>query len=292
MIDKFWTLLSTEFFGDWQASIFSPGGVFFLIGLLAWVNKHGWQPIEDFIQTAATGELFGVLFLAILLLLAAKTFGIQMAQPFLRFLSGDWPSFLHKFRSRKIAFHIDRRRQIKNRWSFLAHQRETGVLINTDEYTDLDRKLSHEYPVQTAHFMPTRIGNIILASEEYSNYRYGLEINLIWPHLWLVMSDQTRQELNARRRELNNRVEMLLWSLFLFVWAMWAWWIVLVWIVAIVSVYFSLFEVINIYGQLLRAAIDIHRHDVYKALSWKIPNNLLEEKEAGLAICQFLRRGL
>lgn len=292
MFDKFWTALSEELAGNWKSFLFSPAGAFLALGLLAWIDKYGRQSLEKFAQSITIGQTLGIFIGVIFLLMIAKIFGSRLAQPLLRFLIGDWPDFLTRLRSRQITRHLEKRKQLKNRWSELARQLEAGEATKLEEYATLDTKLSNDFPVEAKHFMPTRLGNIIRAAEEYPLHRYNLEINTVWSRFWLVVSDQTRQELITARRELNARVEVLLWSLLLLVWLVWAWWIAVVWIVASVLAYFSLFDIAYIYGHLLRAAFDLERFNLYEALRWKLPDSPDEEQKMGATLSQFFRRGI
>lgn len=292
MFDKFWTALSEELAGNWKSFLFSPAGAFLALGLLAWIDKYGWQSLELFAQSATIGQMLGILIVVIFFLIIAKMIGSRLAQSLLYFLIGDWPSFFARLRSRQVIQHLKRRKKLKNRWSELARQIAAGQATTLEEYATLDTKLSNDYPVEAKHFMPTRLGNIIRAAEEYPLHRYSLEINTVWTRFWLVISDQTRQELVTARRELNARVEVLLWSLLLLIWLIWAWWVAVVWIIASVLAYFSLFDIAYIYGQLLRAAFDLERFKLYEALRWKLPDNPDEEQKMGATLSQFLRRGI
>lgn len=291
MFDKFWTAFSGEFADKWPTYLLSPAGIFFAVGLAAWISQHGWMELETRVQFITLGQTLVIFVGAILLLMITKVIGTRLADLLLRWLAGEWPYFLHLIRLRLVRRQMAKYRKVRERWSELATQLQAGKLHDVTEYIALDTQLSRDFPVNEKKQMPTRLGNILRAAEEYSLHRYGLDINVIWPRIWLLLPEQTQKELIFTRQQISAQTEVLLWGSLIMIWAIWAWWPIFIGLAAIMFSYRNLIEIARTYGDLLRATFDLYHMQLYEALHWQLPSTPHEEAAIGNAMTRYLRKG-
>jgi hypothetical protein len=58
-----------------------------------------------------------------------------------------------------------------------------------------------DYPAEERHFLPTRLGNRIRAFERYGNYRYGLDVLILWYEFVSVARTQLLPEIEVARQK-------------------------------------------------------------------------------------------
>lgn len=93
--------------------------------------------------------------------------------------------------------------------------------ISDKEIIDLNRlraaveeelpALQISYPQKSEHLLPTRLGNVMRAFEEYAITRYGVDGITAWPRLYQLIP----QDMKAQLEERNNQLMFLLNSSFL-----------------------------------------------------------------------------
>jgi hypothetical protein len=149
--------------------------------------------------------------------------------------------------------------------------------------------------------MPTKLGNILYAAEDYSWSRYGLDAVCCWPRLYPLLSDTLRTNLDASRNQLNEAARLLFWSvLFVVFWLPVSiyfehWWFAYGTLVAVLVAYISYHRMVAnayIYGDLIRAAFDLHRFDLYAKLKYVEPKTFENERATGEKLSKYLLRGL
>jgi hypothetical protein len=75
-------------------------------------------------------------------------------------------------------------------------------------------------------------------------------------------------------------------------WTVLAWWALPVAVVVAAAAYFgSLLGAAEVYGDLLTAAFDVHRGQLYEAARWQQPSGPDDEPAAGAALTEYLWRG-
>jgi hypothetical protein len=147
-------------------------------------------------------------------------------------------------------------------------------------------------PVSPALTMPTRLGNLLRAAEERPRLKYGLDTVAIWPQFWLVLPKDTRDELLQARAALDAAARLWLWSVLFVVWTPWALWALpIALVVAAATYYGSMLDAAEVYGDLVEAAFDVHRGELYKAARWPPTATPGEEARAGAALTEYLWRG-
>jgi hypothetical protein len=158
------------------------------------------------------------------------------------------------------------------------------------EYALLDARRAR-YPADVRYVMPTPLGNLLRTAEEYPLVRYGLAIGVCWPRLWLLLPKETQEALSAARQSLNSAARLFFWGLLFAVWTAWAWWATLAALGMLVVAYWAMVQAAGVYGDLLRAAFDLHRFALYEALRLPAPAGPDHEEADGQQLSEYLFRG-
>ena len=150
--------------------------------------------------------------------------------------------------------------------------------------------------------LPTRLGNIFKSAELYPYLRYRIDAVLIWPRLYVLLP-QTFSEALAN---IKSSLDLMLIVSFLSCWlasiglACWVF-LSLHWVLSLLTflagllvswlAYKGAVRAAVAYGELIRAAFDLHRGAVIKALGLKTPTSLAEELILWDNINSYLYRG-
>lgn len=140
--------------------------------------------------------------------------------------------------------------------------------------------------------MPTPIGNILRAAERRPADKYGLDPVALWPRLWLLLPDLTRQELVAARASLDNATTAMIWGLLFCAFAP----LTLLAPPAGLAVAAAALTVVmpgraQAFLDLVEAAYDLHRTALYQQLRWPLPENPAQERSQGQQLTAYLWRG-
>ena len=138
--------------------------------------------------------------------------------------------------------------------------------------------------------MPTRIGNILRASESGIVGKYGIDPVRCWPALWLVLPDTTQRVVGAARSSLDTAVTWWLWAVLLAVWTIFTPWALLVAAAASWPAYLNVRTTAARYGELVDATFAIHRGLLYDGLGRPRPA-ASHEHASGEALTAALWRG-
>jgi hypothetical protein len=292
MVTKFWDKLAEGLAGQWTAQALGPALAFWGGGLLAWAWHYGWQPLIDWLVAFNNTAAYVALAVGGLVLLAASSSAATWLQlAVLRLAEGYWPGPFRRLRF-ALARRLEKRLQAKDeRWQQLADiEAEQRTAEQQAEYAHLDAELAC-YPVDPRHLMPTRLGNLLRAAEEYPQTRYGLTMGVCWPRLWLLLPKEAQETLANARERLNGATRLLIWSFLFAVWTVWAWWAAPVAAVAAVAAWWGMLGAAGVYGDLLRAAVDLHRLALYEELRWPLPSGPADEPAHGQQLSEYLFRG-
>ncbi|MCW2932233.1 MAG: hypothetical protein JWM19_3195, partial [Actinomycetia bacterium] len=166
-------------------------------------------------------------------------------------------------------------------------------------YADKDNRskalteyLYRNYPSKLDRILPTRLGNIIKAAEEYpaDEGRYGIDAVFFWPRLIAVVPDAARGDLSDARASMALLLNVSTLGFLLGVgsftalaaamlhpaaafWACGAGGLVLA-----ALAYRSALAPSRVYAELVRAAFDLYRVDLLNQLKFGLPDNLDEER--------------
>lgn len=172
-------------------------------------------------------------------------------------------------------------------------QDQQAVYADKDNQSKaLTEYLYRNYPSKLDRVLPTRLGNIIKAAEEYpaDKGRYGIDAVFFWPRLIAVIPDAARGDLSDARASMALLLNVSTLAFLLGVgsftalaaamlhpaaafWACGAGGLVLA-----ALAYRSALAPGRIYAELVRAAFDLYRVDLLKQLQFGLPDNLDEER--------------
>lgn len=141
------------------------------VGSLA-ITAYGWKSAYTLWQSLSNGQRWLILGGAVVgVFFVASILGAQI-NSLVRYWEGYWPG----------VFRIPGVRLQCRRYHSL-----------TDSDRDSTRKFS-EFPSSTADFLPTRLGNVLLAAENYSRERYGLDSVFFWPRQYLLLATDVQRD--------------------------------------------------------------------------------------------------
>lgn len=290
MYSKFLEGMTGKIAEQWVANLLTPAFVFWLGGLVAYVYAYDWNFLKTFVLKQPQSFQVGLLIVCLIGMVASAAIVQKGDRAMLRFLEGYWPRWLNPLRRSLTQRYLRRWQQNLNRWNELYSKGEDALTAEElNEYAQLDWLLVHS-PTRSNQFMPTRLGNILRASEYRSRNRYGLDAIACWPRLWLLLPDSTRKELQEARSALNTAVRNCLWSLLFLIWMPLAWWAPLLALPAAWVSYCIALNTAAVYVDLIEATFDVHRHLLYQALRVQPPKNPTREVEDGKRLTQYLWR--
>ncbi|EKU96549.1 hypothetical protein Lepto7375DRAFT_0011 [Leptolyngbya sp. PCC 7375] len=285
----------------WVATLFTPAFCFWAGGFFFITHLDTWTSIKNDLSNLSEPFQITVLIVC-LLVIAASAFIVQRFDlAILRFLEGYWPQhlrLLQRLRQRSLQYYENQLHHIKEQLQGLmrlqASQPPNLNILEKQARLDYQRRW---LPSQPQYLMPTELGNILRAAELRPEAKYGLNAVVCWPHLWMILPEHPRNDLQEARVSLNTAVRVWLWGLMFWGWAFlvfWTPWALLAlpigWLTMLFAYRWSL-SAARSYGDLLDAAFDLYRDELYKALRWPLPENSDVEREIGKRLSQYIWRG-
>jgi len=293
VIEAFWKEIGESLAGKWATRVLAPAFAFWAGGLLAYADRYGWTRLACWWTARSTPEQAAVLVGGLLLVAFTASVVEGGQETVLRMVEGYWPPPLWWLRFALARRWEKRVRQMEERWQALAERCEGDPVRlpprEQAEYARLDVERIR-LPADPAHLMPTRVGNLLRAAEEYPQVRYGLAAGVCWPRLWFLLPKEVREEIGGARGRLDEATRLFAWGLLFVVWAVWAWWAIPVGVVVALLAYRGMVTAALIYGELIRSAFDLYRFALYEALKWPLPDRA-EEVAAGRRLTEYLHRG-
>ncbi|MFC9327316.1 hypothetical protein [Kitasatospora sp. NPDC057015] len=299
MLTGFWEGLGGKL-GERGSAGFGGPLLVLLAGWSAWTyHRHGlsglqpdhWRERSAELGRLEASEQLALVLVLIVLVYALGVVGRQVSVPLLRLLEGYWSGWAAKpLVRRRIAQRQADRAAATDLYS--AHAVAPLDAAARQRLARLERRIS-AVPPDHDSVMPTRLGNLLRAAEDRPRHRYGIDPVVCWPHLWLLLDDGERAELTGARAALQTATGSFLWGLVLLLYAPLAWWMLLLSpIVCAVSYYGAALAAARTYGDLVVAATDLHRFDLYAAVHWPPPADPSQDVASGHALTVFLRRGV
>ena len=273
-----------------------------------------WQEFPVELQVLATAGALGVILFIAYLFHVFQTGLTRLYEGYWDRIPvlGWWGEFRRAFykriweylngESESLATKITEVESIALEGETLLQKRERKQ--RAEELRDQLGKLEREWflflPPGKAYIMPTRLGNVLRASEFYSLKRYNLDAVVAWPRLQSLLPKDFAEGLRDEKANLDLLlVVTTLAGIFAFGWELGLglftdrWDLFLLaspgWILALAS-YFSALQAARSYGELIKAAFDLHRWELLKALHLKLPESYKEERELWKDVSELLYR--
>jgi hypothetical protein len=321
-----------KFAEQWVATLLTPAFVFWFGGFAAAIQHWGWQFfVTEFTRHPEPLQI-GIL-VGFFCVIAASAFVVQRFDfVTLRFLEGYWPLWLCLVRQHRIEYYRRRRKvldersqalrateyQLEERFQQLLKSKDSGSLTDAErsELKQLyEQRLKpiqqetlirlrgelREMPEADIDFMPTRLGNLLRATERTPIRKYGLDPIVCWSRLWMLIPDAVKKDLQEARADLNTSARVWLWSLLFCLWSvlgvnfqsrsvnLWAMWPFLGIVSAWVAYQWAIDAAIT-YSELIQATFDLYRHLLYQSIRWHLPTEPEVEKQVGADLTRYLQR--
>ena len=295
MLESLWEQVGEDLAGEWTTRMLFPAFAFWGGGLLAYTWRYGWGGLVNWWNGRAPHEQVALLVGGLILVVLSSAAMERLQTTVIRLAEGYWPWPLRWLRfllARVWRWWMERKYE---KWNALAEKCEGRPerLPPKEQarYARLDTALAH-FPADPGRVMPTRLGNVLRASEEHSQVRYGLNANVCWPRLWLLLPADVQEDISVARGQLNEAARLFAWGLLFCIWAVWAWWAVPVGLAVAFLAYRGMVLSALVYGELVRSAFDLYRFDLYEQMGWSPPRWAGDEPAYGERLTTYLFRGL
>lgn len=247
----------------------------------------GWPgPLRYWTSIPLPGRWAITAVVAAAVLLVAVLLGTQVNRLVAIWEGYYWPRWLSRAGARVQSWRLDH--------------------LDNDEWSEFRR--FQQYPSETSTFLPTRLGNVFLATENYSRERYGLDSVYLWPRLYLSVPTEVRAIVDDARRSVDQLVVIATAAVLSVLAALalgLAGWRLggvtapsVVWgpvaaVAALVAVgaYRSAISAAVTFGDLVRSVFDLHRGELLVKLGVPAPKTRELERQTWEAVGQFLFRG-
>ncbi|HEY9664549.1 MAG TPA: hypothetical protein V6C65_39415 [Allocoleopsis sp.] len=289
MFSKFLEGLSGGLAQQWTVASLTPAFVFWIIGLLLYINDKGWKQFNIELNSWTSVQQVLALFVGLLCITVSAAIVQTLSRLTLRILEGyHWlPLF----------------------WRLGLHCQTDMIRRNRLEYTKLKHKVIQSSadvmkcavlewervhtPDREEWYMPTKLGNILRTAETHPINKYGLDPVIVWTRLWLLLPEDVKQTVAEARLNLNASAVTWLWCLLLSLWWWQFIWMPLVGVGAAVLIYYYWIIPAGVeYGDIIESVFDLYRRNLYEQLQLRRPLDPEQEREVGEALTDYLWTGI
>lgn len=285
-VDKTLTLLDRRFIVAYWAPVFFFGVVLFFSA--GWVLPWLGYTVADYMRLE--GHALTLTTLGLLLLVTLAAYLLQaFTRPLIRAYEGYWP--WRRIQALGIRWQA-------RRWQSLRRTRDAAAQAGDRRgYARAQARLYRDFPSREDRILPTRLGNVLRAAEDYSATRYGLDGVFWWPRLEPLLPEALLERLDAAFAllvALLNLATLSGLAALLLLGNLVGWargWLPakaemapLLWgggaagfLLAAFIIYRAAVAQARAYGELIRVAYDAHRFRILDALHIPRPANPAEE---------------
>jgi hypothetical protein len=149
-------------------------------------------------------------------------------------------------------------------------------------------RLYIDYPLRESRVMPTRLGNILRSAEDHAAERYQINSVVVWPRLYVLLPDQFTAAVADAKTPLDLMAALGALATFFAVAGTAVAAVLLPWYAALACFaggalvawlsYEGAVQTARPYGQLIRAAFDVHRGLLLDAIGWSRPPSYAAER--------------
>jgi len=291
MLGTFIDKASGLFEKDFLLAYWFPVFISFSFAVLIMSSIYGLKAVcglwtLDCLVNSQGGELSAqVLLIAGILILFTMLAYLLMplTRPLIRFYEGYWPlSLRNKFTDMPILGE-------KIVWQEKSANRDRAEIDkNWQVYENLHVQLFYGFPTREDRLMPTRLGNILRAAEDYSQQAYGMDCNFWWPRMWPLMPETVQREVKESVTPiialLNFSFLVVVVSILVSMYSSQEGPVTRSLMVLIAGLslamisYRSALAQAQDYGERIRSAMDLYRFDLLKSLHQSLPATLDEER--------------
>jgi hypothetical protein len=290
---KFWEAMGGKLADRW-AAVGAAALVFWLGGFAAYAYRTGdVAALADRIGREVVVAQVGAILLALVVVCASVVVVNRLVPVVLSLVQGPWRgpfARLSVWAGNRVA---RRATMWSTRWQDLAElvDKGTETAAQRAEYARLD-VLLRQLPTPEVGYLPTRVGNTMLATSVLVADKYGLDSVITWPRLWLLLPQSARDELTAARAALDASVAAVVWSVAFCAFVSLTVWVVPVGlVVALSALLLWLPARATAFTALVESAFDLYRFSLYSQLKVKPPAKPADEVAAGKQLTTYLFRG-
>ena len=295
MIGTFLESLGTRLAERWVA-VAAPALLFWAFAAAAYAHANGgsaaWDDARDWLAGQDGAVQLVVIAGALATVMVSAAIVQWLTLPATHALAGQWP-LLSWVQWRANARRRRRIERDEERWDGLMQRlfREPRTPALTSELLRVEARL-RRVSADGADRMPTRLGDALRASETRPKSKYGLDVVVCLPRIWLLLPDTARHELGEGRSRLDAAIAVWLWALLSIALSVWVWWALPIALAVLTAVYTGwILRAAQAYGDLLEATFDVHRALLYDGVGWPRPASLEDERATGEALSVYLYRG-
>ncbi|MFF3019066.1 hypothetical protein [Streptomyces sp. NPDC057939] len=251
------------------------------------------RAVGGWMQKAGTPVTVVLVLAGVLALAAAGLIARALAAPLLRFLHGLGPVW--RWCAMPFLWAAGKRAtRTRDRWR-LALTLQQAAGSGPRELAAYQRweRARRRYPADPAYLLPTRLGNLVRASERRIEGRYGLDPAVAWPALSRVLPEPALLTVEQARAGLDRATASVLWGL-AFAASMWpfSYWAVPVGLLVVpVVVYGVLPRRAERFASEMESAFAVYRGELYRSLRFSLPTSPAGEPADGRAVTLHLARG-
>jgi hypothetical protein len=275
-LDKASGLLDRGFLVAWWFPTLFAGAAALLLGVIPMGPAGAWQVWEQQSGLAQAWLVAGALMAVTLAAYLLQVF----TRPLVRLYEGYWPQRLRQWSQRRV----------EGRWQRWRKERAEAAKADAARYAALQDRLHHEYPPQAERLLPTQMGNVLRAAEDYATTTYGMDAVFWWPRLASVLPEAVQQGIEDGLTPLLALLNLAtLAGLVAIGGAIYLWrsrvggWlgglgILVIGLLFARLCYLGAVTQARTCGQQVRTAVDLHRFDLLKALHQPLPASFQEEQ--------------
>lgn len=285
----------------WLSLLVLPGALFLaVLGAAREVGHRRWYDIgvlpsrvDEFASAVAASPAHLAILLLVFLLaaaacgLAAQALGSMWERLWLASDWYGWPAPVRRLAEWRVAGRQARyaeRREALGRARAQAHVAPATVGSGLEIARHRLRRVSGVFPSR-----PTWMGDRLFSVESRLRADLGLDVTVLWPHLWLHVPDTTRAEIATAREAMTRAAGLAGWGL-LYVLVGSVWWLgLLIPVVVIAAARRRARVATHVYATLVEAAVRVHTIDLASHVGMEPPGPLT--RETGSALTAYFADG-